>query len=170
MITEATISFLYEVQNETEKALYIKVPYWKPTDSSVKKHKQLYLLLWLPKSVVARGDGDLKDFVIHSKAQARQVNSWTQGKRLPDFWKTLGTLAPVKVKKTRRVLDADAYALMVDKYHVKYNVESLRILWAQPDRYNVSDDDHKIIEIMMQHTYGKQDNEIIPYKDETYWQ
>lgn len=169
-VMKDSITFLYEVLKETEKALFIKVPYWKPTDCSKKKHQQLHLTSWIPKSVVSRGDQAMKDFLINAKAQARQANTWTQGQRFPKFWLTLGQIAPSKEKKTRRVLDAEAHGIMVDKYHVKYNCESLRILWAQPDKYNVSDEDYKVIEIMMQHTYGKQHHEIIPYKDETYWQ
>lgn len=164
------MEFTYTIEKETEKALFIKVPYWKPTDCSKKKHQQLHLKSWIPKSVVSRGDEAMKDFLISQKAQARQANTWTQGQRLPKFWLTIGQMAPLKEQKTRRVLDAEAHRIIVDKYMLKYNCESLRILWAQPDRYQVSDDDYKVIEIIMQHTYGKKDNEIIPYKDEIYYQ
>jgi hypothetical protein len=79
-------------------------------------------------------------------------------------------MAPEKKQMTRRVLDEAAHTLLVDKYNVKYNVESLRILWAQPGKYNVSAEDYEAIEILMRYTYGKQDHQIIPYKQQTYWQ
>ena len=42
---------IYEVIVETDKALKIKYPYFEKTSEFTKKHKQKYVVQWIPKSI-----------------------------------------------------------------------------------------------------------------------
>lgn len=116
--------FNYEVLKETEKAMHLKIPSWEPTDDSKKAHKQKHHELWIPKSVLAKGDDYAKQFALQAKEKIRTSNPYQKafGKMSPHLRETLGEYAPIKEKKTRMVPDRDKAVEMMAEIGSRYGV------------------------------------------------
>lgn len=137
-------TFNYKVLKETEKAIYVEVPYYEQTSEFKKSHKQLYYECWIPKSVISQGGA--KNFVIGKRNELRLTNRHQKHCSMPSSWNTMGEYAPVKTKYTVEIIDEDKLKEMVKFYENKYGA-CLRRLIQDGEGSNgyVSDEDEKII-------------------------
>jgi len=164
--------FNYEVLKETEKAMHLKIPSWEATHDGKKSHKQLYHELWIPKSVLARGDDYAKDFAFQAKEKIRTSNPYQRkfGKPNPELRATLGEYAPIKEKKTRIVPDKEKAQKMLEEMKHRYNGESLERLSIDG---GLSDEDYKLFNALRFTTDydGKFKNDPLhPMKTHTYYE
>lgn len=136
--------FNFEAIKETEKAIFVKVPYYEATSDGVKKHKQLFFECWIPKSVIEKGVA--KDFVISKRNEIRLSNAYQRLCKMPESWKTFGEYAPLKTAQKIEVIDYDKLAELIKFYENKYGA-NLRRLVIDGEGVNgyVSDEDEIII-------------------------
>ena len=164
--------FNYEVLKETEKAMHLKIPSWEATHEGKKSHKQLYHELWIPKSVLARGDDYAKDFAFQAKEKIRTSNAYQRrfGKPNPELRATLGEYAPIKEKKTRIVPDEDKAQKMLAEMTHRYNGESLERLSIDG---GLSDEDYKLflaLRFTTDHDGKFKNDPLHPMKTDTYYE
>ena len=139
-----TNTFEYETIRESEKAVYVKVPYYEATSEYKKAHKQLFFECWIPKTIIAKGIA--KDFVIGKRNEKRLSNSYQRLCEMPNSWKTLGIYAPIKTKYFIEVIDEDKYKELIKFYENKYGAELSRLVIDGEGKNGfVSDEDEKII-------------------------
>ena len=53
---------VFGIEKETDKALFVKIPYWLETGKDKPKHEQKELKLWLPKSQIKNIWNNIKKF------------------------------------------------------------------------------------------------------------
>ena len=139
------MEFNYEILKETDKAAYIKVPYYEETSEYVKKHKQLFYECWIPKSILSGANA--KAFVLGKRNEIRVSNPYQ--KRfcsMPNSWNTLGQYAPPKAAQIIDVFDDVKHKELVRFYESKYGT-TLRRLIIDMEGANgyVAEEDYSVI-------------------------
>lgn len=87
--------FNYQILKETEKALFIKVPFFEVVNKDKNKiYNQQFYELWIPKSIINKGDAYLKEYVLLQKDNARRLNPKERNISMPKCWQTMGQYAP----------------------------------------------------------------------------
>lgn len=127
-------NFSYILLKETEKAIYAKVPYWKPTGEHVKKHEQEFFTCWIPKYILSKQDHQIQHFVIEKKEEIRKSNGYQRVLyTVPTYYKTFGYFAPLKEKYIREEIDSDKLSILRKELMVKCGVKDFdRILIDGP--------------------------------------
>ena len=138
--------FNFETIKETEKALFIKVPYYEETSNAVKTHKQLFFECWIPKYILEKGDA--KSFVIGKRNERRLSNSYQRAfSKMPKSWNTLGEYAPIKTARQLETIDYDKVDELCKFYRNKYgrDLRALIIDGEGKDGMEVTDEDYNVI-------------------------
>lgn len=95
---------LFTTEKETDKALFVKIPYWLETGKSKVQHEQKELNLWIPKSQIK--NNIIPDWIIEkSLNDLKQKNSFIN---INSIKKHLGEYAPKKEKIVEFVPDDNA--------------------------------------------------------------
>ena len=94
----------FDVEKETDKALFVKIPYWLETGKDKPKHEQKELGLWIPKSQIK--NNVIPQWIIDKTLQdLKQKNRFINTDSIK---KHLGEYAPKKKKVEEYIPDDNA--------------------------------------------------------------
>jgi len=85
---------IFSVEKETEKALFVKIPYWLKTNKDKSKHLQKDLGLWVPKSQII--ENTIPMWVVDKYLQ--ELKSKNQFLNIDSIKNHIGEYAPTKNK------------------------------------------------------------------------
>jgi len=138
------MEFKYEILKETEKAKFIKVPYWEQTTDDKKKNKQKFFECWIP-NVVLADSFKAKNFVINKKEEKRLYNGYQKAfYKMPISTKTLGEYAPEKTQSFYFVRDENKFEQMKKDLCSKYGFKTIDALIINNENIPVSREDEQL--------------------------
>jgi hypothetical protein len=95
---------VFDIEKETDKALFVKIPYWLETGKDKPKHEQKELTLWIPKSQIK--NNVISQWIIDKSLQElKQKNRFIN---VDSIKKHLGEYAPKKKKVEEYIPDDNA--------------------------------------------------------------
>lgn len=104
IITEEIINKKnYIIEKETEKAIFVKIPYWLETNKLKSKHEQRYLEFWVPKSQIQ--NDIIPEWIIEK--QLKELESKNRYIVISSIKKHLGEIAPVKKQVIETIPDEE---------------------------------------------------------------
>ncbi len=176
MVTTSNIdvqnSFTFDVIKETEKAVYAKVPYWKPTPSNKPKHEQLFFECWIPKTVLESDYYKLLNFVMRKKDEHRRQNAHQNRMPTPDYYHNMGQYAPEKVCEERVIVDQDKLRKVVRKFTDQFGTNDMVYLmvhqWNKRTNQPLSEEDLKLVAFYYQASKHMDDPRIPTVKIKLY--
>lgn len=165
------MKFNYEILKETEKAAFVKIPYWEMTSFLVKKNKQLWYECWIPKSVLTKDDSYIKWFVLDQRDKKRLMNACQKAFfKTPGTWASLGEFAPPKVEQSKIVFDNEKIDEIRQKLVADYGAKSFRQLVIDAvHNYELRDLTDEEIDYIAAFEFPKLDDPRIPTKVEIYY-
>lgn len=162
MVVEKT--YCYEVLKETEKATFIKIPYWEQTNDRVKKHKQLFYECWVPKSIL--NSDRMSAFILTEREKNRLKNAYQRKLPMPASWNTLGQYAPEKKSIVVEEIDYDKLDTLRKELMLKYDVEHYdKDFFISPSN-SVTDE---VTDLARSYRNPKITDPVIPKKKVTYY-
>jgi hypothetical protein len=161
--------FNYDILKETEKAVFVKVPYWESTNHFTKKHKQLWFECWVPKVLLTKTFVDIKNFVIATKEKICKTNSYQKVLyTMPSSFNTMGEYAPDKTKEIVEEIDYDKLNILRRELMTAYGVKVYDQGFFINPADNITDDVEKLAKVYRNPCEHK-GNPVIPLKKVSYY-
>lgn len=139
----------YTIKKETEKAIYVSIPFWVPTNEYKKKHENRKYECWVPKSLITQ-ECIPAWFLKKTLAEVESRRPYKNAQSNPlatHRMNTLGEIAPEKERNSHIIVDEEKLSELKKELMKKYNVKHYDQGFFINPQNNITEDVEKLAKI-----------------------